>query len=386
MAERIYILDGGNLQPMEEQRFALEDDLQKLLAEHPHLLDGEQVSPGNPRRWLLVKREMGVPVAAGESDQFSLDHLLVDQDAIPTLVEVKRGSNTQIRREVVGQMLDYAANASQFWTLEDLRRSFEETWGDDANERLRELLQNEDEEPDADAFWSEVATNLVAKRMRLLFVADAIPIELQRIVEFLNAQFRDNIEALAVEVKQFKGKSAGSGSALVPRVIGRTAAAPGKSAAGARVRSKISRSEFLSLLPSDEARDATERLFAVCGKHGAKIEPGDKGFSIRVKLPEEDYRYLVTVAWFYPTDGVFWMGLRNYAFGESSTDNNPALPANRREALRNWVGQFEGDSFGEQHHRPDTVRARIITHQDVAANIDTLEARRAKVLDDLQAP
>ncbi len=175
MAERIYILDGGNLQPMEEQRFALEDDLQKLLAEHPHLLDGEQVSPGNPRRWLLVKREMGVPVAAGETDQFSLDHLLVDQDAIPTLVEVKRGSNTQIRREVVGQMLDYAANASQFWTLEDLRRSFKETWGDDAHERLRELLQPEDEEPDADAFWGKVVTNLAAKRMRLLFVADAIP-------------------------------------------------------------------------------------------------------------------------------------------------------------------------------------------------------------------
>lgn len=387
MAERIYILDGDNLQPMEEQRFALEDDLQKLLAEHPHLLDGEQVSPGNPRRWLLIKREMGVPAAASEADRWSLDHLLVDQDAIPTLVEVKRGSNTQIRREVVGQMLDYAANASQFWTLEDLRRSFEETWKDAADEQLRELLQPDDEEPDADAFWGAVATNLAAKRMRLLFVADAIPIELARIVEFLNAQFRDNIEALAVEVKQFRGESAGLRSALVPNVIGHTAAAPSKSAAGARIRSKISRSEFLSLLPSDEARDATDRLFAVAEKHGAKIEPGDKGFSIRVKLPEEDYRYLVTVAWFYPSDGVFWMGLRNYAFGESVTDNNnPALPAKRREALRNWVGQFESDSFGEQHHRPDTVRARIITHQDVAANIDTLEARLAKALDDLQAP
>lgn len=388
MAERIYILDGDSLQPMEEQRFEKEDDLQKLLAEHPHLLDGEQVRPGNPRRWLLVKREMGVPAAASEADRWSLDHLLVDQDAIPTLVEVKRGSNTQIRREVVGQMLDYAANASQFWTLEDLRRSFEETWGDDAHERLRELLQNEDEEPpNADAFWGEVATNLAAKRMRLLFVADAIPIELQRIVEFLNAQFRDNIEALAVEVKQFKGESEGMRSALVPNVIGHTAAAPGKSAAGARVRSKISRSEFFSLLPSDEARDATERLFAVAEKRGAKVEPGDRGFSIRVKLPEEDYRYLVTVAWFYPTDGVFWMGLRNYAFGESSTDNsNPALPAKRQEALRNWVSQFEGDPFGEQHHSPNVVRARIITPQDVAANIDILEARLAQALDDLQAP
>ena len=30
---------------------------------------------------------------------------------MPTLVEVKRSSDTRIRREVVGQMLHYAANA-----------------------------------------------------------------------------------------------------------------------------------------------------------------------------------------------------------------------------------------------------------------------------------
>ena len=31
----------------------------------------------------------------------------------PTLVEVKRSSDTRIRREVVGQMLDYAANGQR---------------------------------------------------------------------------------------------------------------------------------------------------------------------------------------------------------------------------------------------------------------------------------
>ena len=30
-------------------------------------------------------------------------------------------------------------------------------------------------EPDADGFWERVATNLVAARLRLLFVADDIP-------------------------------------------------------------------------------------------------------------------------------------------------------------------------------------------------------------------
>lgn len=37
-----------------------------------------------------------------------MDHLFVDQDAIPTLVEVKRSSDTRIRREVVGQLLEYS--------------------------------------------------------------------------------------------------------------------------------------------------------------------------------------------------------------------------------------------------------------------------------------
>jgi len=40
-----------------------------------------------------------------------LDHLLLDQDGIPTFVECKRASDTRIRREVVAQMLDYAATA-----------------------------------------------------------------------------------------------------------------------------------------------------------------------------------------------------------------------------------------------------------------------------------
>lgn len=346
MAERIYILDGGNLQPMEEQRFALEDDLQKLLAEHPHLLDGEQVSPRNPSRWLLVKREMGVPVAAGESDQFSLDHLLVDQDAIPTLVEVKRGSDTRIRREVVGQMLDYAANASH-WTLEDLRRSFGETWGDDANERLRELLQPEDEEPDADAFWGKVVTNLAAKRMRLLFVADSIPIELARIVEFLNAQFRDNIEALAVEVKQFKGESAGLRSALVPRVIGRTAAAPGKSAAGARPGPNLTRDSFFgegAEQANPVLRSALARLISAAEENGAILRWGKAAVSIRGTCPLwGGGRNPVSIAWLYPPSepAADW---RVFLFGTGIFSGwpEPPLPA-LKDFLEKYAQQFAKD-------------------------------------------
>ena len=97
---------------MTQQPYESEALLQRLLATHPSVLAGDQFNIAEPRRWLLVSREAGVPCEIGGPDRWSLDHLFVDQDSIPTLVEVKRSSDTRIRREVVGQMLDYAANAS----------------------------------------------------------------------------------------------------------------------------------------------------------------------------------------------------------------------------------------------------------------------------------
>ena len=49
------------LQPMTETLYVTEDDLQAFQASYPDLIPGEQISPDNPRGWLLVVREMGVP-------------------------------------------------------------------------------------------------------------------------------------------------------------------------------------------------------------------------------------------------------------------------------------------------------------------------------------
>src|SRR5205807_643393 len=64
--------------------------------------------------------------------------------------------------------------------------------------------------------------NLFAGRIRLLFVADKIPIELQRVVEFLNEQM-DPAEVLAIELRLFSG--AGGLRTLVPTVYGQTSEA-----------------------------------------------------------------------------------------------------------------------------------------------------------------
>jgi hypothetical protein len=244
MSGKIFVMQGDeSLRSLSEQDFVTEDDFQSLLEKYPDLLPGEQIDPVMPRRWLLVSREYGVPDEENATDRWALDHLFLDQDGIPTLVEVKRRSDarlTNTRREVVGQMLDYAANAVVYWPVETMRARFEagcEARGESDLMKLIEFLDldthNGDEYDDAiQQFWEKVKLNLQASRLRLLFVADFIPPELRRIVEFLNANM-NSVEVLAVEIKHFVGTDANGAilRTLVPRVFGQSAQAEQKKAA-----------------------------------------------------------------------------------------------------------------------------------------------------------
>jgi hypothetical protein len=83
-------------------------------------------------------------------------------------------------------MLEYAANAVAYWRLDDLRARFEavrQARNEDPTQLLHEVF-GPDRDPDE--FWEQLRTNLSASRLRLVFVADEIPPELRRIVEFLN--------------------------------------------------------------------------------------------------------------------------------------------------------------------------------------------------------
>jgi len=225
----IFIERDGELVSMTILPYSSEDVFQDLLGRHPKLLEGDQLSPGlEPRRFVLVRREAGVPDALEAGNRWSLDHLFLDQDGVPTLVEVKRSSDTRIRREVVGQMLDYAANAIVYWPAERLMSDLETTHqaAGGSTSQLARLLRLDDKSPDAidsalGAYWQQVAANLSAGRVRLLFVADALPTELRRVIEFLNEQMSP-AEVLGIELQNYEGDGL---RALIPRIVGLTEAA-----------------------------------------------------------------------------------------------------------------------------------------------------------------
>ena len=121
MATGMFVLkENGDLIPMTASTYDSEELLQRWLADYPELLAGEQINPEEPRQWMLIQREAGVPGGELSGSRWSLDHLFVDQDGTPTFVEVKRSSDTRIRREVVGQMLDYAANGLKYWPVDSI--------------------------------------------------------------------------------------------------------------------------------------------------------------------------------------------------------------------------------------------------------------------------
>lgn len=206
-----------------------------------------------------MDREFGVPDEDAAMNRWSLDHLFIDQDGIPTLVEVKRSSDTRIRREVIGQILDYASNAVSYWSIEEIILRFEEQCRNSGKQPLaaiEELLQTES---DTEGFWERVKTNLKAGKIRMLIVADTIPKELQRIIEFLNEQMSP-AEILGVEIKQFISHD--SQKTLVPRVIGKTIQAEGVKGKPASLATQWNEESFFAALAErcghEEARVARE--------------------------------------------------------------------------------------------------------------------------------
>jgi hypothetical protein len=265
VSDSIFLLNpaGGDLVEMVAEPYDSEDVLQRLLEQHPSLLAGAQMRPDDPQRWLLVQREAGVADRPDGPAQWSVDHLFVCQDAVPTIVEVKRASDTRIRREVVGQMLDYAANGVLHWPdgrLRELHASSAGVDGADLNDAVLALIGSDDP-ADVDRFWEQVDANLRSGRVRMVFVADEIPDRLRRIVEFLN-EAMTRAEVFAIAVPQYNGNGH---QALVPRLIGNSTRAQDAK----RARSRSDHPGFAVLL--EEADDATKSVVAKVDQLAAQL-------------------------------------------------------------------------------------------------------------------
>lgn len=312
---KIYYLDidQQNISELEETDFLAEVDMQELLANYPNLLPGDQIDEENPRKWLLVGREISIPSKEDEKSRWSLDHLFIDQDGIPTFVECKRASDTRARREVVAQMLDYAANGILYWNLESIILSTDKTAeskGITLEELLLETFSLQDKE-EINQFWKTVKENLVNHKIRLIFLADTIHRELKRLVEFLNEEMT-NVTVIAVELKQFQVDKNSKNRALIPKVIGLTEKAKEQKSISSK-RGITNKDEFLSKC-NQNSKLFFENVLNKASELDFYVNWGVVGFSLRKKLNK--INKLTTVIYCYP-EGTFQFYFNNEWAGDS---------------------------------------------------------------------
>jgi hypothetical protein len=222
-SDSVFYFSKGQIQPLPARAFraglfgaTLEDALQGLIEREPNLVGGRQLDPGSddPPRFALLRREMPI-------GDWSVDHLLVDQRGILTLVEAKLVENRESRRDVIGQVMEYAANAHQSWSDGRLRRLCAEHWLK-AGKNLDDVLHGVFGEIDVDRFWSVVESNLRQARFRLVIAADELRPEVRRVIEFLNGQLR-SIQLFGLEIRCFAADQ--DSGVIASYVVGETQAA-----------------------------------------------------------------------------------------------------------------------------------------------------------------
>lgn len=175
-----------------------EAHLQEVLGAQPSLIPGVGATP-------VAVREI-------QTGSGPLDVLVVDADGQVTIVECKLASNAQIRREIVGQVLDYA---SSLWRmpLDDL----DTRWRQRHPQKLGILEALDVDGDDASTLTAAIQQNLDLGRFNVVLAVDVINGGLRRIVEFLNDRTAADLSVTAIQLRYAKH---GDVEILVPTVYG----------------------------------------------------------------------------------------------------------------------------------------------------------------------
>lgn len=183
--------------------------IQDLVIRHPNVLPLSEIDPTcvDP---IPVCDEL--PTPAGPIDVF-----MITRSGVPVLVECKLWSNPQARREVVGQIIDYAKEL-QRWSFEDLQRSCASRIGSGFN--LFEHVLRVADELDEATFIDSVTRNLRDGRCVLLVVGDGIREGVEAIGEYLTGSGTLQFSFGLIELPVFEAED---GNRIVtPRTLAKT--------------------------------------------------------------------------------------------------------------------------------------------------------------------
>ena len=187
-------------------------------------------------RDLLFEQPQALPIAAIDGDYGDpvpvctelatpagyVDAVYVNARGRLVLAEFKLWRNPEARREVIGQIIDYAKDLAS-WGYEDLQRQVSLALGRKGNV-LYKLVRERHPETDEAHFVDEVTRRLARGEFLLLIVGDGIREGVRNIVDFVRRHSGLRFNLALVEAALYRD---GTQSLIVqPRVLARTEVIP----------------------------------------------------------------------------------------------------------------------------------------------------------------
>jgi hypothetical protein len=195
--------------------------LQRLIQHYPEILPWDELEDSGAQ---LEHANDGVCVVCQEIGSADTDILLVERtvkgEGRFVVVETKLGDNKEIRRKVVGQVIEYAARLASAETLETLKQRADQYWkGRPSNfGRDFEAAMESAFGEHRDEIWESAFCNLRKGVVRLLIVGDTLPEDLKLAVTF----FPPSMLLSAIEIQPHA--SIGLHNELVVTAVGSASA------------------------------------------------------------------------------------------------------------------------------------------------------------------
>lgn len=198
---KLFVVEGSKIRVLEQKLIENEALLQDVVERFPEVIALEDLGVTEP--FIVIGRE--VPTKAG-----NIDVLCIDGDGVLTVIETKLARNSQIRREVVGQILEYVAQLSK-WRAHDVVQTANKYLGSadikngEKKRTFLDLLDLEDKDETEPFFmdlYDKIENNLRKGNIKLIIVSDSIPNTLKDTITFINSF--SNFDIYVLQIQSFQ--------------------------------------------------------------------------------------------------------------------------------------------------------------------------------------
>lgn len=201
---KILTIDGETIRALDKTKFNLESDLQDYLEKYPSIIPIEEIYE-DASDLICIGREVTVPSGA-------IDLMFIDKEGLLTIVETKLVKNPEIRRTVIGQLIEYASFVSQ-WTSDHIYKIATDYLKQTLSEKMASLDGSDFSEDD---FRHCTEDNLKNGKIRLIIAVDELNEPLRATVTFLNSH--SNFDFLLLQVSSFEESK--TKKVLIPSLFG----------------------------------------------------------------------------------------------------------------------------------------------------------------------